>query len=229
LSVIRLYFKAFLAGLTIAAYIPFLYMSDIKNKTRRTVMARILMRIFMVKPDVSGSMDDSATMFVINHQSVLDIVAMEATTTRNLAWIAKRELFEIPLFGHLFKSCKMISVDRDNKQGLLKLLKDSKERLENNRPLVIFPEGTRGKGKELLEFKAGAKLIADKLGLKVQPIVIVDSANFFDTKHSFKDGGGASKGGVLKIIYLDSFVPEGKEWLEEARQKMQKALDEARA
>ncbi len=229
MSVIRLYFKAFLAGLTIAIFIPFLYMSDKKNKTRRTVLSKILMQIFMVKTDVFGKMDDEAKMFIINHQSVLDIVAMEATTTRNLGWIAKRELFEIPLFGHLFKSCKMISVDRDNKQGLLKLLKDSKERLENGRPLVIFPEGTRSKGKEILEFKAGAKIIAEKLSLKVQPIVIVDSANFFDTKHSFRDGGGASKGGVLKIIYLDSFMPEGKEWLEETRQKMQKVLEEARA
>lgn len=229
LSAIRLYFKAFLAGLTIAIFIPFLYMGDTKNKTRRTLLSKILMRVFMVKPYVIGDMDESANMFIINHQSVIDIVAMEATTTRNLAWIAKQELFEIPFFGHLFKSCKMISVDRDNKQGLIKLIKDSKERLDNGRPLVIFPEGTRSKGKEILEFKAGAKMIADKLKLKVQPIVIVDSASFFDTKHSFKEGGGASKGGVLKIIYLDSFMPEGKEWLEEARQKMQKALDEARA
>jgi len=178
----------------------------------------------MVTPKITGKPDDETGIFLLNHQSIIDIVAIEATTTPNLCWIAKEELFGIPLFGHLFKSCKMISVDRENKQGLIKLIKDAKDARDKGRPLVMFPEGTRGKDNEMLEFKAGAKLIADKLGLKVQPVVLIDSANLMDTKFS-----GGSKGGVLEIIYLDSFIPEGKEWLVETRAKMQAVLDEARA
>lgn len=228
MSVIRLYFKAIMGGLLIALYIPILYLTGDKNKKPRTTLSKQVLMAFGVTPKITGAFDDEAGLFIINHQSVLDIVAIEAITTRNLCWVAKRELFNIPIFGHLFKSCKMIAVDRENKQGLVKLLKDSKDAVEKGRPIVIFPEGTRGKDKEMLEFKAGAKLIADKLGLKVQPIVLVDSVECFDTKFVSK-GGGSSKGGTLEIIYMESFMPSGKEWLNEAREKMQQTLDAARA
>jgi 1-acyl-sn-glycerol-3-phosphate acyltransferase len=228
LSAIRLYTKAFFGGFFIALFLPFLYMSEKKNKTRRTFLSNLLLKVFMVKPKITGQMENEAKILIINHQSVLDIVVMEAITSKNLCWIAKRELFNIPIFGHLFKSCKMIAVDRDSKQALIKLLKDSKEASDIGRPLVIFPEGTRGRGGELLEFKAGVKLIAEKLQLRVQPVVIVDSVHFLDTKYSSKEGGGSSKGGTMEIIYMDSFMPEGKEWLSDARARMQKVLDEAR-
>ncbi len=223
MSAIRLYIKAILGGLWLAFFIPILYLTGDNNKKPRTFLSKWMLKIFMVTPKITGKPDDETGIFLLNHQSIIDIVAIEATTTPNLCWIAKEELFKIPIFGHLFKSCKMISVDRENKQGLIKLIKDAKDAREKGRPLVMFPEGTRGKDKEMLEFKAGAKLIADKLGLKVQPVVLVDSANFMDTKFS-----GGSKGGVLEIIYLDSFMPEGKEWLSETRAKMQVVLDEAR-
>jgi len=228
LSVIKLYLKVFLGGLLIAVFIPILYLTGNKNKKPRTALSKIMLKVFMVKPQIEGKADSEAGMFIINHQSMLDIVVIEAITTPNLCWVAKEELFRLPLFGHLFKSCKMIAVDRENKQGVAKLLKDAKYAREQGRPLVIFPEGTRGKDAQLLEFKPGAKLIADKLKLKVQPIVLVDSAEFLDTKFSPKEGGGGSKGGVLKIIYLDAFEPSGKEWLSEARGRMQTALDAAR-
>ncbi len=228
MSVIRLYIKTIAAGFFIALFIPLLYLAGKKNKKLRTILSKILLKVFMVKPKITGQIDDSAGLYILNHQSVLDIVAMEAITEKNLCWVAKEELFNIPLFGHLFKSCKMIAVDRENKQGLIKLLKDSKNAIEQGRPLVIFPEGTRGKERELLEFKPGAKMIADKLNLRVQPVVLVDSAKLLDTKYSKKEGGGGSKGGTLQIIYMDSFMPEGKEWLAKAREDMQKTLDEAR-
>lgn len=229
MHLIKLYFKALIGGLLIAVYIPFLYLAKDKNKRPRTALSKLLLKVFMVKPQIYGSFDDEAGIFIINHQSVLDIVVIEAITSRDLCWIAKEELFRLPLFGHLFKSCKMIAVDRENKQGLVKLLKDSKEAQDLGRPLVIFPEGTRSKESELLEFKPGAKMIAEKLDLKVQPIVIVDSASFFDTKFPIKKGIGSS-GGTLKIVYLDSFLPQKKsEWLKEARDKMQIALNEKRA
>lgn len=223
MSAIKLYIKAILGGLWLAFFIPILYLAGDKNKGPRTFLSKWMLKIFMVTPKITGKPDDETGIFLLNHQSILDIVAIEATTTRNLCWIAKKELFNIPVFGHLFKACEMISVDRENKQGLIKLIKDAKNAIEKGRPLVIFPEGTRNIGKEMLEFKAGAKLIADRLGLKVQPVVLVDSANLIDTKFS-----GSSKGGVLEIIYLDSFMPDGKEWLSETRAKMQAVLDEAR-
>ncbi len=224
MSIVNFYIKALVSGFLIALFIPYFYITGNRHKASRSLLSSLILKIFGVKPKITGTADSKTGIFLINHQSILDIVAMEAITKdANLCWIAKRELFNIPLFGHLFKSCKMIAVDRENKQGLIKLIKDSKEASEQGRPLVIFPEGTRGKGKEMLEFKAGAKLIAEKLSLQVQPVVIVDSASLLDTKHS-----KSAKGGILKIIYMEPISTEDKEWFSQTRVAMQQTLDDAR-
>jgi len=225
LSLVKFYLQALLAGLLIALFIPYFYLTKNTDKASRSLLSSLILKVFNVKPVIFGKPDSESQIFLINHQSVLDIVVIEAIIKdKNLCWIAKRELFDIPIFGHLFKSCKMIAVDRENKQGLVKLIKDAKEASSQNRPLVIFPEGTRGKDRQMLEFKAGAKLIAEKLSLVVQPVVIVDSASLLDTKHS-KD----ARGGELKIIYMEPVNTDSKEWFAQTREMMQKTLDEARA
>ncbi len=63
----------------------------------------------------------------------------------------------------------MIRVDRESRSGLIRLLKDAKETIEKGeRAVAIFPEGTRAKEQKLLSFKSGAKLLAEKLNLRVQ-------------------------------------------------------------
>ena len=115
----------------------------------------------------------------------------------------------------------MISVERENKRSLIKLVKDAQDRVEKGRVLAIFPEGTRSHSRELLPFKGGAKIIADKLNLKIQPVVIAGS-DIMDVKNfSFKNG-------KIKIICLDLIDTTEPEWLENARAKMQETLDNER-
>lgn len=67
----------------------------------------------------------------------------------------------------------MILLDREDKRSLVMLFKLAKERLDENRILAIFPEGTRSDGKEeFLPFKNGAKLLVEKYHLRYQPIVV---------------------------------------------------------
>ena len=47
----------------------------------------------------------------------------------------------------------MISIDRENKAGIINLLKEAKDRLDKGRPIAMFPEGTRSDGKSMLSFK----------------------------------------------------------------------------
>ena len=78
-----------------------------------------------------------------------------------------------------------------------------------------------GFGKKLLKFQSGAQIIANKLGLKVQPVLIIGSKEIIDSKKlSFNKG-------VVKVVFLPSFVAsEGSEWLAKIRENMQKILDE---
>jgi len=84
----------------------------------------LIMRLIGGKIEIEGIRDNSVDMFIINHQGVVDIIVMEASELTDIRWIAKREIFKFPWLGNVVKLSNMISVDRENKIGLLKLIKD---------------------------------------------------------------------------------------------------------
>jgi len=170
-----------------------------------------------------GKIDPDADMLLINHQGIIDIIAMEARGCTGLRWIAKKELFEIPWFGNVLKRSAMISVDRQNKAGLIKLLKDVKETIETNkRIVVIFPEGTRASDQKLLSFKAGAELIANRLKLKVQPVVITGS------KRLLNEHNRTAHNSTVKIIFLPTIdvSTTEKDWYQKLSHQMQQTIDQ---
>ena len=92
---------------------------------------------------IEGKEADDVQMFLINHQSDLDIGVMETTTKKDLAWVAKKALFDVPFFGLAMKLPEDIEVERESKTSLVKLLKAAKDRLGKKRVITMFPEGTR--------------------------------------------------------------------------------------
>ena len=170
--------------------------------------------------EIEGTPDKDAQMLILNHQSLLDIILLEATSQKDIAWVAKKEIADMKFFGQIITLPEMISINREDKKSLLKLFADSKKRIDEGRVIAIFPEGTRGDGKKLAPFKAGTKLIASKLKLKVQPIVVVNTKNVLDSQDF------VAKSGKVKLIYLDSFyVKENKNWFEDIQVNMQATLD----
>jgi len=170
--------------------------------------------------EIEGKEDANAQMQVMNHQSVLDIVLFEYLHSRDLAWIAKIEIANLPWFGHIVKASNMILVERESKKSLIKLLKDCKERLSTKRPIGIFPEGTRSKGKKLLKFKAGAKMIAEKYDLLVQPVVIIGTRKILDSQNLTQESG------VVKVIYLPAVKAEKKTtWYKDMEETMRKKIE----
>ncbi len=172
------------------------------------------------KLDIIGEPDPDAQIVLMNHQSLLDIIVMDASYPKNLAWVAKKEIADMPFFGQILTLPKMIIVDREDKKSLVKLLKDAKARLEEGRVIAMFPEGTRGDGKRLLPFKLGAKYLAAKLDLRVQPVVIVNTRRILDSLDF------TARSGHVKIIYLDAIDPsEDNAWYDKLHQKMQEILE----
>lgn len=171
---------------------------------------------------IQGQEDPDAQMFLLNHQSDLDIAIMETITTKDLAWVAKKELFNLPFFGWALKLPRNIAVERESKTSLIKLLRDVKERLNFGKTIAIFPEGTRSTTGKMLPFKNGSKLIADKYSLRVQPIVLMQTAKYYNIKEYYY------KPGRIKVIFMDSFIADknNKNWLNDLKNKMQKVYDD---
>jgi len=217
---IKAFIIYFIAG-TLMVPLMFIY-----KKNRSYILHkynRLIMRLIGGKIERHGKRDNSADLFVLNHQGVIDIIAMEADENTDIKWIAKRELFELPWLGNLLKLPEMISVDRENKAGLVKLLKDAK-RVKESRPhkvMAIFPEGTRNPNQKLRKFKSGTKLLAEKLNLKIQPVVITNSKKLLN-EHEL-----TSQRATVHITYLDSFTPDknDKEWFNRLQAQMQEVID----
>jgi len=169
-----------------------------------------------------GQEDPNAQMFLINHQSDLDIGVMELVSKRDLAWVAKKELFDVPFFGLTLRLPNDIPIERESKSSLVKLLKASKERLDAGRVITIFPEGTRSSTGKMLPFKPGAKIVADKYALRVQPVVLIATASCYNIKKYFY------KPKKIKVVFLDSFIADKEDptWMDNLRVKMQKVYDD---
>lgn len=172
--------------------------------------------------NIKGKEDPDAQMFLINHQSDLDIGVMETSTKKDLTWVAKKALFEVPFFGLAMSLPEDIEVERESKTSLVKLLRAAKDRLAKKRVIAMFPEGTRSRNRRMLPFKSGAKFIADKHALRVQPIVLIDTAGCYDIKRFYY------KPKEITVVYMESFIADrdDKDWLNNLRTKMQKVYDD---
>ncbi|PPK60362.1 1-acyl-sn-glycerol-3-phosphate acyltransferase [Malaciobacter marinus] len=206
-------------SLTVAITIFFMYL--FRNHTHKVIKIWMKFQMFFlgIKLEQEGNLDETCDMVILNHQSLLDIIVMEYIHSKDLAWVAKKEITDLPFFGHIIKAPRMISIDRENKAGLVKLLRESKDRLSKGRPIAIFPEGTRTDGKTMLPFKSGAKMLADKLKLRVQPVVMLNTREILDSKKL------TCNPGIVKVIYLDPIqASKDTDWFKQTELKMNEIL-----
>ena len=202
-------------AVSITGLIILMYLFKSKSKYFRKKWAAMQIRVLGIELQIEGKENPDAQMQIMNHQSVLDIILFEYLHSKDLAWISKVEIANIPWFGQIAKAPEMILVERESKKSLVKLLKDCKERLDKGRPIGVFPEGTRSDGKKLLKFKAGARIIAEKYNLLVQPVMIIGTRKILDSQNLRQESG------VVKVKYLPSVKAiKGSDWFKDIEATM---------
>jgi len=205
-------------GLTLSIILYYL----LPRPFARKIAAWLIRLMTFFRTTKKGVEDPDVQMFLINHQSDLDIGVMETSTSKDLAWVAKKALFDVPFFGLAMSLPEDIEVERESKTSLIKLLRAAKDRLGKKRVITMFPEGTRSRTGRMLPFKSGAKVIADKYALKVQPVVLIDTMSCYNIKHFFY------KPKNITVIFLEPFIADKNDatWLSELRITMQKVYDD---
>ena len=207
-------------SITVAITVVLMYI--FKNHTHKVIKVWMTFQMYLlgIKLQTEGKLDESCDMILMNHQSLLDIIVMEYIHSRDLAWVAKKEITDLFFFVHIIKAPRMISIDRENKSGIIHLLKEAKDRLDKGRPIAMFPEGTRSDGKEMLSFRPGAKILANRYNLKVQPIVLFNTRNIVDSKKLLATPG------VVKVVYLEPIqADKNTDWFEEIEVKMNEVFN----
>lgn len=118
---------------------------------------------------------DGPVIVMSNHLSNFDILALQGYFPRPLSWIAKKELFSVPIFGPSMRRGGYIPLDRGDGRKALKSIDEAAALIRNGKSVIIFPEGTRSRDGQMIPFKRGGFLLAARAGVPVVPVAIVGS------------------------------------------------------
>jgi CMP/dCMP kinase len=117
---------------------------------------------------------DGALIVCANHTSYIDVPVLECYIDRLITFVAKKELYKVPLVSFVVKAFDSIPVDRDVKD--ISAAKEAYKRLKRGRCIGIFPEGTRSvhivKGKKKYRIRTGAVKLACETSSPILPVSI---------------------------------------------------------
>ncbi len=115
-------------------------------------------------------------LYLSNHESLTDILALYATLPQKVVMVAKRSLFILPVFSWGMWMAGFIFIDRKNTKVAYARLRSADKLIRKGRSVLVFPEGTRGDGGELLKLKRGGFALAQAAQIEVVPVGISGTA-----------------------------------------------------
>lgn len=177
-----------------------------------------------LKHEVTGieNIPNEPVIFACKHQSAWETIALQ-TIIPPAAWILKRELLWIPIFGWGLACIKPIAINRgDRKAALASVLEQGAIAHAAGRHILVFPEGTRTAYGSSAKYKQGVARLALKTGAKIVPIA--HNAGKFWPKQSIM-----KKPGTIQVIIGEAFTPKSdnlSEITEEVRDWIENAIIE---
>lgn len=171
-----------------------------------------------VKVSVRGlsNIDLSAPyIYMPNHQSNFDIPILLGHLTVQFRWLAKVELFKIPIFGRAMRKAGYISIDRYDRESAFKSLDVAANKIKSGVSVLIFPEGTRSRDGKIRPFKKGGFVLAIDSGVPIVPVVITGTRAIMP-KGKFRIYPGHVSMVIHKPIDTSTYTRETKEGLMES-------------
>ncbi|TAN22031.1 MAG: 1-acyl-sn-glycerol-3-phosphate acyltransferase [Acidobacteria bacterium] len=141
---------------------------------------RLLFKLAGVRIEVKGALPvlpaGTTPLYMANHQSNLDPPILVVALPGNLAFLAKKQLFSVPILGTVLKVGGLIPVARAGNPNAARAIEArAAAAIRAGRPFIIFPEGTRSRDGSLLEFKKGPFYLAELIQAPVVPVRIEGS------------------------------------------------------
>ncbi len=129
--------------------------------------------IKVIKNNFDSDPPLSPAVYICNHQGILDAFIVGSIYPKSTIGVGKRSILAIPFFGLMYWLAGNILINRKNLKSAISSLKKAQQKiLDKNLSVLIFPEGTREKGRELLPFKKGAFRMAIDAQIPIRPLVI---------------------------------------------------------
>lgn len=189
--------------------------ADIKIHKVANLWSKILLLLCNTKVKVIGEenlLHGKSQILIANHQSDFDILISLAYIPIQFLWIAKKELFAIPVFGAAMRSAGYIEIDRSNHEKAMQSMDEAALRLRRGKSVMSFPEGTRSRDGEIKSFKQGVFHLAIKSGVPIVPVSIIGSGGIMP-KRSLRIKPGQIKLIIGKPISVVNFNIEQRQEL----------------
>ncbi len=167
--------------LIMGSLVMIVYLFDRSGRTGHAVArfwARVIVWASGVKVRTEGLehvRGEGPYLFMSNHQGAYDIFALEGHLPFHFKWLAKKELFSIPVLGWAMTAAGYISIDREGTRKTVKAMNEAARKIREGMSLVIFPEGSRSPDGSIQPFKKGGFTLAIKSKVPIIPIAITGS------------------------------------------------------
>lgn len=142
-------------------------------------------------------------IFMMNHQSQLDIPCAFYAIPATLRFVAKHSIQYIPFLGWYVWMTGMIFVDRSNRERAIKSLSRAGAKIRAGANIIAFPEGTRSRDGLLLPFKKGPFMVALEAQVPIVPVAIEGSGKVLPK------GRFAARPGHVRLKVGDPIPTEG--------------------
>jgi 1-acyl-sn-glycerol-3-phosphate acyltransferase len=179
-------------GVAVTAFMSFWTMvfsffPEADNKIHRVanLWAKILLLICGTKVKITGEenlLHGKPQIFMANHQSDFDILIALAHIPVQFRWIAKKDLFAIPLLGAAMRNAGYIEMDRHNREKIIQRINETAPGLREGKSIMTFPEGTISREGEIKSFRQGVFYLAIKSGVPIVPVSIIGSGRIMPKK-----------------------------------------------
>lgn len=153
--------------------------------------------------DVTGKekLPDGPVLVVANHQGLFDILALLGHLGKPIGFIAKKEIKKLPVVSSWMELLHCVFIDRGDRRQSIKAINQGIANLKEGHSIVIFPEGTRGKGNKLNTFKSGSLRLATKANVPIVPVAI-------DGTHQLLEAGRGRVGtSTITLAINDPIYP----------------------
>lgn len=123
---------------------------------------------------------DSAVVFIGNHQSYLDIPVMLGYSGKNLAFISKAEVLKVPVLSAWMKLMQCVFMVRESPRQSVQAMNTAVENVKKGYSMMIFPEGHRSKSDEIKSFHPGSFKLAFRSEVPIVPVTIDGTWHLFE-------------------------------------------------
>lgn len=130
-----------------------------------------------------NAIEEGPAILAMNHQSFLDPPLAALTCDREIHFLARKTLFDVPLLGPLIRQLNVIGVDRDGTD--MSALKTVIRLVKGGGSTIIFPEGTRSRDGNLQPARSGLGFVIAKTLAPVVPIRVFGAFDAFPRTSKF--------------------------------------------